>query len=106
MTDAEKITMVQTLVSNDSEATDALVGVYLTTAESAIFNRLYPFGIPDNATVPEKYEVLQCRLATRYFLRRGAEGEVVHNENGINRTYGSVSDEDLLSQIVQVARVV
>lgn len=104
MTLAEKIQMVQTLV-NDSEATDALVTVYLTQAESAIFNRLYPFGIPDGATVPTEYEVLQCRLAQRYFLRRGAEGEKVHNENGINRTYQSVSDEDLLSQIIQVAKV-
>ena len=104
MTLAEKIAMVQALV-NDSAATDALVGVYLTDAESSIFLRLYPFGIPTGAEVPGQYEVLQCKLAARYFLRRGAEGELAHNENGINRTYGSVSDEDLLSQIIQIAGV-
>ena len=104
MTTDEKITMVQALVS-DTDATDALVGVYLKQAESAIYNRLYPFGIPDAATIPMRYEVLQCTLAARYFLRRGAEGEIAHNENGINRTYQSVDDEDLLSQVIQIAKV-
>lgn len=104
MTLADKITMVQTLV-NDSAATDALVTVYLNDAKSSIFLRLYPFGIPTGADVPSQYEVLQCKLAARYFLRRGAEGEVTHNENGINRTYGSVNDEDLLSQIIMVAGI-
>ena len=104
MTLAEKIAMVQTLV-NDSEATDALVTVYLKDAESSIFLRLYPFGIPGGAEVPSQYEVLQCKLAARYYLRRGAEGEIAHNENGINRTYGSVDDSDLLGEIIQVAKV-
>ena len=105
MTLAEKILMVQTLVQNDTDATDALITVYLNLSESAIFNRLYPFGIPSGATVPTEYEVLQCRLAARYFDRRGAEGEIVHNENGINRTYQSVDDEDLLKNVIQIAKI-
>ena len=105
MTDAEKIQYVQTLLGNDENATDSLVSVYLTKAEAAIFNRLYPFGIPDGATVPTQYETLQCDLALRYFVRQGAEGEISHNENGYNRTYQSVNDEDLLSEIMQIAKV-
>ena len=106
MTLAEKITLVKTLVDNDSAATDALVTVYLLDAEAAIFNRLYPFGAPANVTtVPTRYERLQCKLAMRYFLRRGAEGEKAHNENGINRTYGSVNDEDLLAEVMQIVKV-
>lgn len=106
MTLEQKIAMVQTLVGNDVEATSALVSVYLTDAESSIFRRLYPFGIPTGATVPAQYEVLQCKLAARYFLRRGAEGEISHNENGINRTYQSTNDEDLLRDIIQVVKVI
>jgi hypothetical protein len=70
---------------------------------------MYPFSLPkdDNGDeisfeVPEKYEMLQCELATRYLQRRGGEGEITHNENGINRTYGSVNDSDLLQEVMQV----
>ena len=107
MTNAEKITTVQTLVENDASATDAVVTVYLKDAESAILRRLYPWGIPETVTdVPSEYEMLQCKLAMRYFLKRGAEGEYIHDENGTNRHYGSVNDEDLLSEVVPYAKVI
>lgn len=108
MTDQEKISTVQVLVENDPTATDAVVTVYLAKAESAILRRLYPYGIPSTVTdlIPEKYELLQCELASRYFLKRGAEGEYIHDENGTNRHYGSVNDEDLLSEVVPYAKVI
>jgi hypothetical protein len=106
MSDTEKITIVQTLVSNDPEATDEVVSVYLKDAEAAILRRLYPWGLPDAATVPSEYEMLQCKLAMRYFLKRGAEGEYIHDENGTNRHYGSVNDEDLLQEVVPYAKVI
>lgn len=107
MTIAEKITMVKTLV-NDSTLTDDFVTVYLTKAEYSIRNRMYPFnlplenGVPITFVVPAKYEILQCELACEYILKRGAEGEVVHNENGINRTYDSVNSSKLLAEVMQV----
>ena len=106
MTDQEKIANVQTRVGNDPTATDAVVTVYLDDAENAIMRRRFPFGIPEGETLPTAYDILQCRLAARYFLRFGAEGELTHNENGVNRTYGSVNDEDLLREVVQVAKVI
>ena len=103
---AEAIVIVQTLLENDPKATDALVTVYLDDAQSAILRRLYPFGIPDSVdSVPDIYGMLWCKLAVRYFLRRGAEGEIVHDENGINRQYGSVGDEDLLREVTPYAWV-
>ena len=106
MTKSEAITIVQTLLENDSAATSALVGVYLDDAQAAILRRLYPFGIPDGVdSVPDIYAMLWCKLAMRYFLRRGAEGEIAHDENGINRQYGSVSDEDLLREVTPYAWV-
>lgn len=105
MTDSEKITMVQTL-TGDSEATDALVGVYLDDAKSAILRRRYPFGMPEAAEIEPLYEMLQVKLAARYYLRRGGEGEIKHSENGIDRTYGSVNDEDLLMEVTPFAKVI
>ena len=106
MTTEEKVIRVQTLIGADETATEALVGVYLDEAKSAILNRRYPFGIPPYVTdVPTEYESLQCRLAVRYFLRKGAEGEQIHNEDGVHRHYGSVNDEDLLCEVIQIAKV-
>lgn len=105
MTTEEKVIRVRTLIGAD-ESADALISVYLDEAKNAILNRRYPFGIPYGVTdVPEMYDSLQCRLAERYYLRRGAEGEQAHNEDGVNRTYGSVNDEDLLMEVIQVAKV-
>lgn len=105
MTDSEKITMTQTLIGDD-EATDALVSVYLEDAKSAILRRRYPFGLPVDADIEPIYEMLQVKLAARYFFRRGGEGEINHSENGISRTYGSVNDEDLLSEVTSYAKVI
>ena len=106
MTDAEKISTVKVLVENDESATDAVVTVYLNKAEAAIMRRLYPWGVPSGADVPSEYEMLQCELASRYFLKRGAEGEYIHDENGVNRHYNSANDEDLLQEVVPYAKVI
>ena len=90
MTQSEKIATTRTLI-NDSEISEDTISVYLNKAKSAIRNRMYPFSMPtENFEVPLKYEMLQCELACR------------HNENGINRTYGSINDSDLLSEVLQV----
>lgn len=108
MTTNEKVATTKALV-NDETLTEDLVTVYLNKAESAIRNRMYPFNLPkdDNGdeipfVVPAKYEMLQCELACNYILKRGAEGELVHNENGINRTYDSVNESRLLAEVMQV----
>lgn len=106
MKKADKIARVKTLLDNDAQATDSLITIFLDDAESAILNRIYPFGIPEDAELPLRYENIQCKLAQRYFLRRGAEGEIVHNENGVNRTYDSVDDEDLFKTIVPIAKAI
>lgn len=105
MTDEEKIAYVQTMVDNDPDATEAVVNAYLTKAKTAVLNRRYPFGWPEDVTdVPEQYELNQCDLAVRYFLRRGGEGEQIHNENGTHRHYASVNDEDILMEVMQEIR--
>ncbi len=104
MTELDKISYVKVLLG-DSEVSDDVISAYLLKAKNTILIRRY-ITMPENACVPAKYEILQCELAQRYINRQGAEGEIAHNENGINRSYDSVNDEDLLSQILPVARII
>ena len=106
MTDSEKITTVQVLVENDPEATAEVVPVYLNLALHTMLERLFPFDHDkDETDIPSRYDMTQCELAARYFLRRGGQGEIQHEENGVNRTYGSVDDSDILARLTPVAKV-
>lgn len=101
----DKAARVTVLLGDDAPAS-AVISAYLDSAESAILNRIYPFGIPDGAMLPTRYDLLQCDLAVRYISRRGAEGQTSHDENGISRNYGTVNDEDLLSVVTPFVKVV
>lgn len=103
MTDYEKRVRVQEALDNIETATNKKVDYCLLLAKSAILNRLNKESITE---VPERYVGVQLQLAVRYFNRQGAEGESTHDENGIKRTYGSVNDEDLLSEVTPYAKVV
>ena len=106
MTESEKIAMVQTLVENDADATAQVVPVYLTLACNAMLERLFPYDSDkDSGDLPVRYDVLQCELAARYFLRRGGQGEINHEENGVNRQYGTVDDDDILKRLTPFAKV-
>ena len=106
MTNAEKIAMVKTLVANDAEATDAVVTVYLTIAGNKMVERLYPFDTDKGESdIPERYDTIQCELASRLFLRRGGEGETNHEENGVNRSYATVDDDDILCRLTPFVKV-
>lgn len=82
-----------------------IASIYLKDAKCAILERMYPFGVPNDADFPAKYRNLACKLAVRYIARRGAEGETTHNENGINRSYASADDDDLLGVVTPFAMV-
>lgn len=106
MTDSAKIARVKVLVENDPVATDEVVAVYLDSARSAMLERLFPLH-PDKTAedIPERYDTIQCDLAARYFLRRGGQGELNHEENGVNRQWASVDDADILDKLTPFARV-
>lgn len=104
MTNEQKIARVQVLVRNDPAATSEVVAVYLDLAGSKMLKRLYPFDTT-KTDIPVCYENDQCELAAREFLRRGGSGEITHEENGINRTWGSVDDSDILQRLTPFAKV-
>ena len=106
MFDAEKIARVKVLVENDEEATDEVVSVYLAVAGEKMLERLYPFDTSKEiCDIPARYDGIQCDLAARLFLRRGSEGENSHEENGVNRTYATVDDDDILCRLTPFAKV-
>lgn len=97
MTDLEKREALAVLLSPDTD-TDEVLDSVLATAETLVLNRMYPFGYEDTAVVPSRYERIQIQLAAEIYSRRGAEGQLVHSENGISRTWSEKSA--LLAQIV------
>ena len=106
MNGSEKTLMVRTLVENDAGATDTAIAVYLNLACNAMLERLYPYdSAKGTEDIPERYDTIQCELAARYYLRRGGQGEINHEENGVNRQYGSVDDEDILKRLTPLAKV-
>lgn len=104
MDDNAKIAMVQVLVENDPDATSATIAVYLNLALRAMLKRLYPYD-ETKTELPSCYDTDQCELAARYFLRRGGQGEINHEENGVNRQYASVDDADILDRLTPFAKV-
>ena len=106
MTDAEKKAMVKALAENDAAATDDVVTVYLTLASNKMLERLYPFDTSKGASdIPGRYDVIQCELAARLFLRRGSEGEISHSETNVSRSYSSVDDADILDRLTPFVKV-
>lgn len=105
MTQDEKLTMLQS-ICGDPEAVPEMLSTYLDLAADVVIRKAYPFLTNYIlASVPEKYATLQVQIANEMYLKRGAEGEQGHSENGVVRSYetGSVSDS-LLKQIVPFTR--
>ena len=87
MANGDKLIKLRQLVgSNTSE--DELLLVYLEIAEKAILEKLYPMGDTPSC-LPPRYDLRQIEIASYLYNKRGAEGELSHNENGISRSYES-----------------
>lgn len=103
MTDVEKLALCRVMVEQPNTAnnwSDDVLKRYLAIAGQKIINRAYPY--KDAVTeVPSRYGYLQCEIATYLLNKRGAEGEVAHNENGIGRTYENADVPDsMLSDVI------
>lgn len=77
----------------NSSMDDKILDTYLRISKQKILNRRFPFDEKRRqGEVPEEYEMLQLELACTLINKRGAEGESVHNENGVSRSYRTESD--------------
>ena len=87
-----KLKMVKTLleIPADDVTLDGELYVYLDMSGMEILNWLYinkPALRKDVTEVPQRYEIVQVSAVVNGYSHRGAEGEIVHNENGINRQF-------------------
>ena len=106
MTDAEMVLLVGSITG---EASEAVVSAFLNMAGQAILNRAYPFYTDEELqemAVPVRYQNLQVEIAVYLLNKRGAEGQTVHNENGINRSYenGGIPNS-MLKQVIPFCKV-
>ena len=106
MADSYKLTKLRLMVGANASEDDLLL-MYLTDAERAILNHLYPMDEDVAHTLPTRYESRQVEIAAYLYNKRGAEGETSHNENGISRSYenGSITDS-MLSDIIPYGSVI
>lgn len=97
MTNDEKATQVASMLLPEVVETSDLLP-YVKLAEEIVLGKRFPF--QNIQIVPARYENIQCQIAVELWNKRGAEGEITHNENGINRTWESLVSSRLLSMIV------
>lgn len=88
------------------EPNEAILEDCLESAKSAILARRYPYGDWPKE-LESRYLDLQFRCAMDIYAKIGAEGELSHNENGVNRGYESAwISESLLQEVTPIAKVV
>lgn len=101
MTQAEKIAKLRTMI-DDHDEPDEVLSVYLDLAGDKILNRMYPYKTDyTGLEVPDRYASVQLKVSAYMLLKRGAEGQIQHIENGIHRNYGSADiPEEMLREVV------
>lgn len=102
MTNEEMLAIVKARTGVDDTT---LLSAYIDDAGQAIINKAYPFkvGITE---VPAKYQRLQVEIAVYLADKMGAEGQTVHIENGVHRTYESASIPDsMLKPVIPLCKI-
>lgn len=100
MSDEQKLILLKQINPPEVGDTDEILNAFLQLAAQAILNRLYPFS-EEHTSIPDKYAMLQIKIASYLLNKRGAEGQTSHSENGINRGYESADiPASFLNEIV------
>ena len=100
MTEAEKLGKLTLWIAPEVASVD-LLDMLLSASAEIVLNRLFPLGMPFEASVPDRYALTQVQIAVELFSKMGAEGQVGHSENGIQRTWEAADvSPSLLKRIV------
>lgn len=94
-------TQLETLktVLGTTELTDPQLNFYLDNASAIICE------LRNSNVVETKYLTTQVKMAVEMISKIGAEGQIVHSENGIARTYeASDLSPSLLAEITPIAK--
>ena len=83
----EEIISKVSLIANEENT--EIINAYLDIAKNKILLKAFPFEDTSLMEMPEKYQSLWIDATVFLLLKRGAEGETSHNENGVNRSWAS-----------------
>ena len=93
-----QLSIMKSLIGAVPES-DAVLQFYLDAARDVICN------LRDSYEVEPQYLNVQIEMAIELFNKRGAEGQIAHNENGIDRTYEKAHiSESLLAKVTPMVR--
>ena len=98
MTDAEKLTVIKTLLDDGGEMpSDEKLNTYIQIAGQEILAWKYHLigGVPDDVTeVPAAEDITHIYAVVAGYTHAGAESESRHSENGVIRefVYGDMVD--------------
>lgn len=96
MTETDKIRIVKTMLDGDAPSDETLSDLLLFAGnEIRGWNRLSA-----DDPIPPKYEQTQMSAVVFAVNQEGAEGQRVHNENGINRSFAYSSILQFIRQHV------
>ena len=91
MTDAEKLTVIKTLLSDGGEMpSDEKLNTYIQIAGQEILAWKYHLvgGVPEGVTgIPAADDVTHIYAVVAGYTHAGSEGEKQHNENSVNRVF-------------------
>ena len=91
MTDAEKLTVIKTLLDDGGEMpSDGKLNTYIQIAGQEILAWKYHLigGVPDDVTeVPASEDVTHIYAVVAGYTHAGAESESRHSENGVIREF-------------------
>lgn len=106
MNSKQKIEYLRVMTESDDPA--EVLHLYLDVAGRKIISQAYPFEKDTGALeVPPEYHFLQIEIAAYLMNKRGAEGQLGHEENGINRVYADADvPKSMLHQIIPKVGVI
>lgn len=86
MTTTEKVNYIKVI---SEETNEAVISAFLAMAEEIAYNKVFPFHVSEETKTAymDRYSSVICEIAAYLINKRGAEGEVSHNENSVDRTY-------------------
>ena len=91
MTDAEKLTVIKTLLDDGGEMpSDEKLNTYIQIAGQEILAWKYHLvgGVPEDVTeVPAAEDITHIYAVVAGYTHAGSEGEKQHNENSVNRVF-------------------
>ena len=98
MTKAEKLAAIKTILGFTDTSLDTTLNSYIDMAGLEIIGWRYSYSPNFSAItdVPTEYERTQVHAVVAGFSIRGAEGQSLHEENSIRRTF---KYEDMVSYI-------